>query len=266
MIFCDAASGLIHVEHQVSLGASDTINAKDNFERMSLQHGVVIDSYHTDNGTFKSRRFVEEIRSNVQSIRYSGVGAKWQNGVAEGGIRIIVSRARTMMIHAALHWPDVEDHTLWPLAINHAVYLYNHTPNELTGIAPIEIFTRTVGDGQSLRNLHPWGCPTYVLDPRLSDAGGKIPKWQPRSRRGQFVGMSPLHAESVGLIRNLRTGYISPQYHLVYDDWFQTVESPATHVPPEWQHLCTFNRHEIIFDDPARVPLLSDEWLTPAMT
>ena len=52
---------------------------------------------------------MHHIASNYQDIRYSGVGAKWQNGVAESAIGLIVSRARTMMIHAALHWPEVED-------------------------------------------------------------------------------------------------------------------------------------------------------------
>ena len=85
---------------------------------------------------------MHEIAQNIQDIRYSGVGAKWQNGVAEGGIRIVVSKARTMMIHAALHWPEMENEELWPMALSHAVYLYNNTPNELTGIAPIEIFTK----------------------------------------------------------------------------------------------------------------------------
>jgi hypothetical protein len=176
MIFCDASLGLIHIEHQVTLNASDTVHSKDSIERMALTHGVFVESYHTDNGTFKSQQFVQEIATNVQSIRFSGVGAKWQNGVAEGGIRIIVSKARTMMIHAALSWPEVEDDTLWPMALSHAAYLYNHTPHELTGIAPIEIFSRTINDGQALRNLHPWGCPAYVLDPRLTNAGGKVPK------------------------------------------------------------------------------------------
>jgi hypothetical protein len=59
----------------------------------------------------------------------SGVEAKWQNGVAEGAIGLAVSRARTMMLHVSLHWPDVDDETLWHLALNHAAYLHNHTPN-----------------------------------------------------------------------------------------------------------------------------------------
>jgi hypothetical protein len=59
---------------------------------MALTHGVSIESYHTDNGTFKSQQFVQEIATNSQSICFSGVGTKWQNDVAEGGIQIIVSK------------------------------------------------------------------------------------------------------------------------------------------------------------------------------
>jgi len=62
--FCDAASGLIWVEHQVTLSASDTVNAKDSFERMSLSHGVSANLHHTDNGVFKSKAFVHHIASN----------------------------------------------------------------------------------------------------------------------------------------------------------------------------------------------------------
>ena len=75
-VFCDAASGYIHVEHQVTFNASDSIMAKESFERMALHMGVTIESYHTDNGIFKSKAFVDEIIKNEQVIRYSGVGAK----------------------------------------------------------------------------------------------------------------------------------------------------------------------------------------------
>ena len=62
------------------------------------------------------------------------------------------------------------------------------------------------------------------------------------------MGMSPVHAESVGLVRNLKTGYISPQYHIVYDDWFETVYSSNEDNPPNaWEHLCTFERFETVF-------------------
>ena len=38
-----------------------------------------------------------------------------------------------------------------------------------------------------------------------------------------FIGFSHEHSSTVGLILNLRTGNISPQYHVVYDERFETV-------------------------------------------
>ena len=262
-IFVDAASGYLFAVPQVTLNASDTINAKHEFERHALEMGVVVDAYHTDNGVYKSKAFTEELAQNYQNITFSGVGAKWQNGVSEGAIRIIVSKARTMMIHAHLHWPDVKDDSLWPMAVAHAVHVYNHTPNERSGIAPIQIFSSALNDGQALRNLHTWGCPAYVLEPKLTEAGGKIPKWKPRSRRGQYVGVSPVHAETVALIRNLNTGYLSPQYHVVFDDEFETVYADEDEPPPEWENMCIFQRFQVEFEDGVTPPSLSSEWLSP---
>ena len=163
------------------------------------------------------------------------------------------------MIGAALSWPEVEDESLWALAVNHATWLHNNTPNERTGIAPIEIFAKTLSDHQALRNAHTWGAPIYILQPRLTSAGGKIPKWQPRSRRGQYVGVSPDHAENVALVRNLKTGYISPQFHVVFDDWFETVYADETE-PECWDRLCIYERFETAFEGE---PPPLDKWLTP---
>ena len=84
-----------------------------------------------------------------------------------------------MMIHASLHWPEADDESLWPLAVSHAAYLYNNTPDATSGISPIEVFSGTTSDHKALRLAHTWGCPVYVLEPKLTAAGGKIPKWQP---------------------------------------------------------------------------------------
>ena len=37
--------------------------------------------------------------------------------------------ARTMMLHSAIHWPDVSDARLWPLAVQYAIDLFNHVPD-----------------------------------------------------------------------------------------------------------------------------------------
>ena len=65
-----------------------------------------------------------------------------------------------------------------------------------------------------------------------------MPKWDPRARMGIYVGRSPSHASTVGLILNPRTGHVSPQFHIVYNDNFTTVPYLRTgKVPPHWADL-----------------------------
>jgi hypothetical protein len=100
-----------------------------------------------------------------------------------------------------IHWPDEYNSWLWPFALLYVVWLYNHTP-KITGAAPIEIFCSVKTSCEYLRRAKVFGCPVYVLDPCLQD-GKKIPKWEPRSHHGQFLGFSPNHSSSVGLIQNI---------------------------------------------------------------
>ena len=66
--------------------------------------------------------------------------------------------------------------------------------------------------------------PAYVLEPKLQN-GQKLPKWNRRSRLGQFLGYSDEHSSLVANVRHLKTGFISPQYHVVFDDLFESVFS-----------------------------------------
>ena len=103
------------------------------------------------------------------------------------------------------------------------------------------------------------GCPAYVLDPTLQD-GQKIPKWKPRSRVGQYMGLSPLHASTVGVVRNLKTGRLSPQFHVVYDDKFETVSTDFESQPLHWEELLITSSFKSDFcgeEDPE----LETEWL-----
>ena len=76
---------------------------------------------------------------------------------------------------------------------------------------------------ETLSNFHVWGFPTYILEPKLQKPGVKIPNWAPRSRRGVNMGFSKMHSTQVGLVLNLLTGSISPQFHVVFDDMLYTV-------------------------------------------
>jgi hypothetical protein len=119
-IFYDHASGFIRCVHQSSLRASNTIVAKNIFEREAKFFGALVSSYHGDNGVFKSKDFSKSIQLLDQSIRLSGVGAHHQNGVAERAIRTITEKARTMMHHSNRHWPEHFSVDTWPYALDYS--------------------------------------------------------------------------------------------------------------------------------------------------
>ena len=192
-IFVDHASGYIETCHQVSLSAADTVKSKIRFERKASQEGVIIQSYHSDNGIFNSTDFMEHLNTRNQTIRFSGAGAAHQNGIAERAIKTMVNMARTMLIHADIHSPGgTISMDLWPMAMDHAVWLYNRIPRQENGIAPIEIWSRTtIHPYDSIfSNCHTWGCPTFVLEPKLQKSGVKIPKWQPRRQKDSTWGLA----------------------------------------------------------------------------
>ena len=119
--------------------------------------------------------------------------------------------AREFMIHAALNWGEdgSDDIALWSFALDHAAYLYNRIPQRESGIAPLEMVTTNKSDYTDLARSHVWGCPCYVLEAKLQN-NQKLPKWNRRARMGQFLGFSRHHLSTVALVRNLRTGHVSP--------------------------------------------------------
>jgi len=87
----DHASGLVHVAHQLTFTADETAQAKLAFEQMAAEHGVQMNAYQADNGIFRAREFLQQLQQ--QNIRFSGVGAHYQNGIAERAIQTVMSRA-----------------------------------------------------------------------------------------------------------------------------------------------------------------------------
>ena len=80
-----------------------------------------------------------DLMDSEKSVRFSGVGAAYQNGSAERNIQTIVNMAHTIMLHAALRSLSIFISTdLWPMAMDHAVWLYNHIPSLETGLAPLK--------------------------------------------------------------------------------------------------------------------------------
>jgi hypothetical protein len=252
-LFVDNYSGFVHIELQKHLNTLETLQAKERFEAMSRDYGVIPQTYLSDNGSaFTSHEFASKMKELGQVSKFAGAGAHHHNGVAERNIRTIISIARTMMIHSAMHWPEVSDVELWPMAVKHAVHVFNRVPAIETGICPLDKFTRQRFQQSKLHDLHVWGCPVYVLDKRTAD-GIKIPKWAPRSNRYIYMGVSDKHSSSVPLVLNPESGVISPQFHVVVDEWFATIATSTGELPDftkdEWTKMFGENAHHYLWDE-----------------
>jgi hypothetical protein len=235
-IFVDHASSHVHVEHQVGFSAGETIRAKQGFERVCMDNGVVVQDYLTGSGAFNANTFVAHMKETHQKLRFCGTNAHHQNGVAERAIQTISNMAHAMILHSSIHWKNGCDSSLWPMAVSYAAHIHNNTPRN--GICPADVFTGATVPRHRLLDYHVWGCPVYVLDPKMQ-AGKKLPRWEPRSGRGMFMGISSQHTNEVPQVLNLSTGSITTQYHVVFDDLFSTVASVErkNDPPNHWEEL-----------------------------
>ena len=215
--------------------------AKHAFERAADQRGVKIRRYHADNGRFADNAFIQDCQAQRQTLSYCGVNTHFQNGIAERRIRDLQERTRTSMLYAMNKWRKMVIINLWPYAMRHANDVANATPKKGQELSPVEMFSG-VRIAPKLRHFHAFGCPTYVLDNALQSGQGS-PKWKERSRLGVYLGPSPNHARSIALVLNLRTGHVSPQFHVKFNDFFETVQSKVTDLDapdPEWKYLSGF--------------------------
>jgi Reverse transcriptase (RNA-dependent DNA polymerase)/GAG-pre-integrase domain len=247
-VYVDHFSDLSFVYLQRGTSAKETLDGKQEFERFARSNGVSILHYRADNGRFAENAWKDDVISKGQRLSFCGVSAHHQNGKAEKRIRDIQDLARTSLIHANQRWPSAITANLWPYALRKANESLNKSVHPKHGCTPLERFTRT----RVLPNItedHPFGCPAYALDSNLQNQK-KISKWESRARMAVYLGPSPHHAQSVGLLLSLRTGLVSPQFHVRYDDSFETVRDKKSSMLPvsDWQHKCGFTQspHDVI--------------------
>jgi Reverse transcriptase (RNA-dependent DNA polymerase) len=232
-VFVDNATDYSYVHFHKSSSAEEALEAKETFERKASEFGVKIRHYHADNGVFATHLWRSHCIARGQGLTFAAAGAHHQNGKAEAKIRHLQSQARTMLIHAQHRWPQAVTANLWPYAIRMA----NETSLELPSLnfkdnrTPLQAFTGST-TATNPRFWQPFGCPTYVLESELQNPQSAIRnKWKDRSRIGLYLGRSPLHARSVALVLNLQTGRVSPQFHVSFDPYFQTVKQSYNGLP-----------------------------------
>ena len=143
--------------------------------------------------------------------------------------------ARTILLYAKRIWYAAISTKIGPCIIKSSADQFNQSKIGKYGKIRKEIFTG-VTKWLLPDNLHTWGFPVYVLEVPLQGGMVATPKWDYRSRVGVYLGHSPLHVISVALVLNYCTGHVSPQYYVVFDDEYTTINHiRKVMVPGNWK-------------------------------
>jgi hypothetical protein len=155
-----------------------------------------------------------------------------------------------MINHAILKWDKTITAELWPFAIQHAAKTYNTTKRRSRDydISSWEQFT---GERSKLdqNDMHPLLCPVLVID-RQMQQGTTPPNWTKRTTQKVYVGHLHHYSKSVPMVWEPKTKLVSPQFHVMFDDNFDTVQAPH----PNIKHADTMDRlfktNSYKYDDP----------------
>jgi len=151
----------------------------------------------------------------------------------------ITTGARTSFLRASHRWSEVIHLSLCYAALKHYVNLRDTLPTKFTlGVkqgrttipdkhkcSPLSQFL-TIEVEPNIDTFWPFGSPSYVLRTALQ-AQHSHNKWPYRSQVGIFMCHSPRHSSSVPLVLNTQTDNVTPKFHCIYDDKFDTCKKNA---------------------------------------
>jgi hypothetical protein len=139
---------------------------------------------------------------------------------------------------------------LWPFAIQHVATIYNTTKRRSRDyeLSPREQF---MGERSKLdhTDIHPLFCPVYVLDRRMQE-GTSPPKWTKRTTQKVYVGHLHHYSKSVPMVWDPNTKLVSPQFHVMFDDNFDTVQALDPNIKKSDTMDCLFQTNRYLYDDP----------------
>ena len=145
--------------------------------------------------------------------------------------------AKTLLLQSKRHCPSLIRKVLCPFASNTEVHFHSILDLDENGLSPIELVSG-MKDDFDLKDFHKYGFSVLVLDYRNQSGIGGTLKWDPNSRPGVHLRPSLLHDVSIALVLNLKTGHISPQFHLTFDDELSTLSCLNDDVSPSnWVQL-----------------------------
>ena len=179
----------------------------------------------------------EAIRSCGKQIIFYEVGSHQQNGIVERMIKELSVGIQTLLLHATRLFTEAVSTMLCHLSFESSGHRYNSLEIDEEVNTPEHKYSNVEFRILPI-DYHTWVYPVFFLEFPLQGGPARLPKWEPRSSTGVYLGHSPFHYGSVSMVLNTITGCVSPQYHVVFDGTFSTVEHMRKGtVPGNWKNL-----------------------------
>ncbi len=187
-------------------------------------------------GSFLQMNSKSTARDNIKSACLVALGQNTRTGLPKVTLKQLRSGRAPTCFTLRPVGPNMPTQNIGP----RQSWVFNRLSNMESGIAPNEIWSSVHSPSSKLSRAHIFRCPVYVLDTSLQD-GKKIPKWNRHVRLGLLLGFSDLHSSQVPLVLNVATGHISLQFHVIFDDKFETVNSLPLDQPhkKQWAQIIT---------------------------
>lgn len=164
-------------------GKHEASDAVADFDSQLRNQGFRPKIWHTDVEQSLGNDTANTIRQRGIHLHQSAPYTHNQNGPAERAGAVIMRLCRALMIFSNL------PHNLWPLGVEHAVWILNRVPtSKLNWRSPYEVIR---GSKPNLGNLRTFGSLSYVRIP--DDLRSKLERTRPRAVMGYLVGYQALN-------------------------------------------------------------------------
>jgi hypothetical protein len=97
--------------------------------------------------------------------------------------------------------------------------------------------------------MHPLFCPVYVLDRCMQEVTSP-PKWTKRTTKKVYVGHLHHYSKSVPMVLDPKTKLVSSQFHVMFDDNFDTAQAPDPSITQSDTMDRLFKTNRYLYDDP----------------
>jgi hypothetical protein len=132
MLFVDHKTRLVYPSFQESKTASEACHSKCDYEKFAQRYQVAVNSYHANNGAFRSETLQKSIDNKNQKLHFGGVNTQWQNGLVEQSNGTLCAASQSMLNHAISRWDKTTTAETWPFTIQYAATICNTKKTKIT--------------------------------------------------------------------------------------------------------------------------------------